>query len=444
VDHYKAISKLDNITRSNAVGFVVNELHLVDYGSLFSRSLLRKRLEAGDRIVLMFDGFDEINYLCQEKVIRLMKTISKNRSIQLFVTTRTHSVDNLQFKLSQLAYSLENFTEKDQVDYLTSYWLQELNLSGENEFLKHFAKSLVKQVSDTLKDDEKSFIGIPLQCRILAECFLPNVRELIITSSAGDREEPHQLKEFVKNKILDLLDDQKFDLISLFNRLMETKRKVFREEKANAINPNQITDDAINHLIKDIEDQLTKMAIETITTDQNIVEMLWPPQLSHRSDEEVATVENLLALNVLKFGLTFKSGDHTKIQFLHRTYAEYLFARYLYKGFLVDDKRHNKLLENESIQKLIMNKILSTYRFDGVQVFFNGMLKELVDSTEWRNRIVQRNLPERLKKFVKNLYIRILNQIDSKTEFFPAETYFIICFPLGERKYSHFCVIAST
>jgi hypothetical protein len=114
VDHYEAISKLD-IILSDPVEFFVNQLHVVDDKSSFSCSLLRHRMETGDQIVVMFDGFDEINDQCQEKVIQLMKTITKDRLIRLYVTTRPHMLDELQFQLSQLAYNLENFTEKDQM-----------------------------------------------------------------------------------------------------------------------------------------------------------------------------------------------------------------------------------------------------------------------------------------------------------------------------------------
>ncbi|XP_046457675.1 uncharacterized protein LOC124204626 [Daphnia pulex] len=407
---YEAILKKDNIARS--ANIFVYQLHVVDEKSSFSRSLLRNRLERGDRIIFMFDGFDEINELCQKGAIQLMEAISKKKSIQLYVTTRPHMLEDLQFWLSQLAYSLENFTEKDQIDYLTSNWAKELNLSKDNNGpLQQFAKSLVERVSETLRDEEKSFVGIPLQCRILAECFQSNVKELITQNFVEDKEEPRQ-SECVRNKISDFIEGQKFDLVSLFNRLMETKRKVFCEEKANATNTNQIILDAINRLIQDIEDHLTKLAIKTIVTDQKVLDILLPPQPSpNRSDDDVANGENTVALNGLKFGLTFKSGDESTVQFLHRTYAEYLFARYLYDGFLLDEKRHNKLLDNESIQKLILNKILAVKQYNGVQVFFDSMLKELVDNDEeWRNRIDSRDLPERLKKFTKNLFTQFLRQ----------------------------------
>jgi hypothetical protein len=409
VDHYETILKQDNITLSNAVDIFVNLVNVVDDKSSFSRSLLRNRLERGDRIIFMFDGFDEVNDLCQDKAIELMKVITKNKS-KLYVTTRPYMQihEDLQFQLSQLAYNLENFTEKDQINYVTSYWVKEVSLSGDNDkSLQQFAKFLVERVSETLKDKEKSFVGIPLQCRILAECFQSNIKKLITKKCAMDNEESRRSEDVIS----DLLVDRKFDLINLFNRLMETKRKVFREEKANATNTNQIILDAINRLIQDIEDHLTKLAIKTIVTDQQLLNVLLPSQTSYQSDQDITNWENKTTSNALKFGLTFKSGDESKVQFLHRTYAEYLFARYLYQGFLLDEKRHNKLLENESIRMLIVKKILATPEYDGVQVFFNSMLKELVkDDQEWRNIINNRNLPERIKTFTENFNNRFFTQ----------------------------------
>ncbi|XP_046643205.1 uncharacterized protein LOC124328476 [Daphnia pulicaria] len=412
---YEAFLKLGQIADFDVIDLFINKFHVVDDKSSFSRSLLRKRLETGDRIVVMFDGFDEINELCQKGAIQLMKIISKNKSIRLYVTTRTHMSGDLQFQLSQLAYNLKNFTEKDQVDYLTSYWVKELkdkNKKLKDESLQQFAKLLVERVSETLKDEEKSFIGIPLQCRILAECFQSNVKELITLNCA---EEDEYSRQSVRDKISCLLDGQKFDLISLFNRLMETKRKVFCEEKAKMPSvENKVMTDAINYLIRNVESHLTKLAIKTIVEDQKFVDVLWPLRLWNQSNVEVAAEEKMIAMNSLSFGLIIENREnHTKAQFLHRTYAEYLFARYLYEGFLLDDEQHNKLLENESIQKLILNKILSIEQYDGVQVFFNGMLKELVDSTEWRNRIILRDLPERFTKFAKHLFTQFLRKYPS-------------------------------
>jgi hypothetical protein len=73
----------------------------------------------------------------------------------------------LQLQLSQLAYNLDDFSKEDQMNYLTSLWKRDL----EDEKVQLFASSLVDQMAKSLKDKERAFIGTPLQCRILAECF---------------------------------------------------------------------------------------------------------------------------------------------------------------------------------------------------------------------------------------------------------------------------------
>jgi hypothetical protein len=67
-------------------------------------------------------------------------------------------IDQLQFQLSQLAYSLENFTEKDQIDYLSEYWERETNLKeleDKSVIIRKFSEYFIQRVSHTLKDKEK-------------------------------------------------------------------------------------------------------------------------------------------------------------------------------------------------------------------------------------------------------------------------------------------------
>jgi hypothetical protein len=60
----------------------------------------------------------------------------------------------------------------------------------------------------------------------------------------------------------------------LYKLLMKTKRRVFREEKADALTPNQITAYAIDFLINKIESHLTKLAIETLVSDKKSADTL--------------------------------------------------------------------------------------------------------------------------------------------------------------------------
>jgi hypothetical protein len=165
-DHSEAFSKLDyrSIDKLTVVHFLIN-LSVVTGQSKFARSLLKHRLETGDRIAIMLDGFDESHY--KDNVILVINTLKQMKSVRLYVTTRSHMAGYLQLQLSQLAYNLDDFSKEDQMNYLTSLWKRDL----EDEKVQLFASSLVDQMAKSLKDKERAFIGTPLQCRILAECF---------------------------------------------------------------------------------------------------------------------------------------------------------------------------------------------------------------------------------------------------------------------------------
>jgi hypothetical protein len=202
--------------------------------------------------------------------IQLMKAISKNKSIQLYVTTRPHSVDDLQNELFQFSYTLEIFDMNDQISYLTQYWEKKLDTEEDiqdKSIIRKFAASLTDRVSQTLRDQERSFIGIPLQCRILAECFQQELQTIIKRNSCKDG----SVQTDFENQ---LFENVNFDLNSLYKLLMKTKRRVFREEKADALTPNQITAYAIDFLINKIESHLTKLAIETLVSDKKSADTL--------------------------------------------------------------------------------------------------------------------------------------------------------------------------
>ncbi|XP_057373261.1 uncharacterized protein LOC130694126 isoform X2 [Daphnia carinata] len=389
VEHCDAILNLES-SRPDFIGFLIDHQHVIYNKCPFSRSLLNHRFKTGQQIVFMFDGYDEIGGKHQEIAVQMMKSIQK-KGIQLYVTTRTHMAYHLQNELCQLAYYLENFSEVDQINYLAKYWTKELELQDgvQDGAIKEFAKSLVAQVSESLKDEERAFIGIPLQCRILAECYQQKVGDIV-------RNNNRQSDKLLSQKLLALLDDQKFDLVSLYSQLMEKKRDIFLQEKSQA-GSNPIVEFAMRSTIKKIDLRLTKLAVETIVTEPNVLKMFWPTEFSGESSDDVVQEES----HSLNYGLTFSNGEGTRPQFLHRTFAEYFVAKYLYEGFHHDDECHNKLPENEPIRQLILKKILALKQYDGVQVFFDGMVKTLVDEDqEWRKKINHRELPVRLTKMM--------------------------------------------
>ena len=273
-DHQKLFQMLQRESAEvNVIHFLVRLSAVVGQSS-FSRSLLRHRLKTGDRIVLMLDGFDEIESQCQTATIRLLKSVPL---VDLYVTTRSHASSELQFQLSRLSITLDNFSHQDRIDCLTKFWSSHLNaddLTGTVQVvMETMARSLIDRLSKTLNASE-SFIGIPLQCRILAECFLHQLREII----EGFKNESTQKEKL--EEALCLMENQHFDLVSLYRLLMNTKRRVFCEEKAETQAANPILAWAIHIAIADMEAFLKRVAIEMIFSNKDDVEMLLPSSRS--------------------------------------------------------------------------------------------------------------------------------------------------------------------
>jgi hypothetical protein len=96
---------------------------------------------------------------------------------------------------------------------------------------------------------------------------------------------------------------------------------------------------------------------------------------------------------------------------LHRTFAEYLLAKYLYEGIAIDHCENNQLLDNESVRELIVSQILVEDNYDGVRVFIDSMLKETINSEKWRQVIKKEvDLPFRLKNLANSLAHQITAQ----------------------------------
>ena len=436
-DHFDALKKYEthSTNLSDAIEFFLHLPNVVDNQSPFARSLLRRRLETGDRIVLMLDGFDEIDSDCKKIAIQLMKALIGNRKkeakpLRLYITTRPDVADNLQLQLGQLAYTLVNFSAENQTQYLTSFWTKNvvpINIQ-ENERIEEIAKLLVERVSEDLKDDEKSFIGVPLQCRIVAECFLQQVKTNIDDMRKGIE------NQITASDIISSWIDKKFDLASMYRKLMEAKREVFRKEKVVAESMNHIVEDSIELTIKQLEFRLAELAIQVImTNNQNQLEIFWPPQSVYQSEADSRKHVDKLDELAIRFGLVGPTADKEsfKLHFLHLTYAEYLMAEYLNKGFHTEEDQHNKLLKEEPVRQLIANEILVKYQYEGVRVFLDSMLKEIVDTEEWRrihklrkpgdNQEITNNLPDQLTNFAKTIqpsvYTHVINEIRNSNLF---------------------------
>jgi predicted NACHT family NTPase len=197
--------------KREAVEFLSEDLLKPDTD--LEKNLFQQRLEEG-KVVLMLDGFDEISPAYKETVIDLLKDLKQTSVEQLWVTTRPHLREALEDNLQQLSYTLQPFSEANQVEFLTTYWSQNLNLQEENqEELEIYATALIKKLAQSISDKDKELTGVPLQTRMLAEAFEEELKKCY----QSRRSKP------------DLPDT--LNLLELYKRFIDRKYDIYQEEK---------------------------------------------------------------------------------------------------------------------------------------------------------------------------------------------------------------------
>lgn len=177
-----------------ATDFFVNcpAVGIMDQNS-FAMSLFKHRMETGDRIVFMLDGFDEIGNVCQDRFIQLVRNLKE--SIPLYVTTRPHRAVQLQFELSQLAYTIVQFTDEDQINYLTTIWMISIwkTVLNSDKIFEDYLANSDNHVLENLKEKEKLVWDKTVEISIEdTELFLKDLAKNLIKKSVGNIERPRK------------------------------------------------------------------------------------------------------------------------------------------------------------------------------------------------------------------------------------------------------------
>nr|CAH0106739.1 unnamed protein product [Daphnia galeata] len=364
------------INQGSAIKFFVD---IFAKNSPFARSLLTHRFETDGGIVVMLDGYDEIGDEKREKVLQLVTAIKLTNVDALYLTTRSHFKKDLQDKLFQFSYTLKKFSDENQVDCLSKYWTSKLEMQDEiqEKSIQSFGETLVTRLSTTLKDKEKDFIGIPLQCRMLAEIYETQLIDTIRQGLSID-------------SLIQDISTTDLDLTSLYSLFMEKKFEIYVSQKLKTDNSNDPLNSNIEHTKDGLEEYLRKLAIKTIVFYSDDVDVLVGKSKSFVSCNKMRQEEKRLTDLGVRCGFLGKDDKGEK-KFLHRTYAEYLFAKYLHVGFLPEeDEDCNQLLTSQPVRELIFRTILLDEQFEGMRVFFNSMINKKAEPTAHLSREIEK------------------------------------------------------
>jgi len=301
----------------------------------------------------MLDGFDEISPFYKENVVYLLQALRQTALEQLWVTTRPHLREVLEDRLQQLSYTLEPYSEKDQVEFLTKFWSlkdwftepKEKGKAMKKSQLKIYAEHLIKKLAQSISDKDKEFTGIPLQTRMLAEAFDKEVQIFC---------------ELAESKP-DL--PSKLDVLELYGRFIERKYDIYQEEKFRVRADNVVAMEQRELDLKSMRSDHQLLALKLLFNDEQVA-------LFQNNIECTFSAEHLTRFGIVQINC----GG--KLQFIHRTLAEYYVA----------DCLLNHLTEwnnsSREIQTFILQYILQEAECQVIKVFTDAFLSTSKPSDE--------------------------------------------------------------
>lgn len=289
----------------------------------FAETLFRRRLLETGGVVLMLDGFDEMQDICQVNAIRLIQTLlNETKTDRIYVTTRPHMKEDLEDNFFQFAFLLEEFNKEDQERCLRKYWEKQLKkiknmeeVKNKEERIAQFAETVVQFARKKLSDKERSFSGVPLHCRMLAECFETNLVEGLKTDQEITVHSP-------------LEESFTFNLASLYRLFLQTKWNILQEDKKKTDPINFFIDATVEKELYEHFSFFQSLSIETLLPNKEDAEALWNNFLPKK-------LLQLCSKSSINFGLTEKTASN-ELRFFHRTFAEFFIAYHIITifGFL--------------------------------------------------------------------------------------------------------------
>ncbi|XP_064464866.1 uncharacterized protein LOC135376194 isoform X2 [Ornithodoros turicata] len=333
-------------TASPTLEYLANLCQVQKDGLEFA--LFQESLENGSpfEVVVMLDGFDEVNEKCRKCVLDLIQFLANKKVYKVYLLTRTVFKPHVQDTLHTVSYDLVPFSDENQKDFLTRYRAQRETRATSNEsFLQKF-----EQLYETLKKKNKTILETPLLLHMMAQ-----IESGEITKSG----EYSSLLE-----IADISAGESMHTVHIYKMFVEYKHLVHRKEKVKEDIPRSAVrgDDTAksrfyaNHSLLAMKCIFHQDALNTLLSEDELVQL----------DPERNFMKGV-ADNSHKEGFVNGINDGGTPEFVHKTFAEFFAAHYLLEKA--------KIRQKPSFR----NKVLELYGkedYEGVMLLFDGLASE--------------------------------------------------------------------
>ncbi|XP_064463356.1 uncharacterized protein LOC135374303 [Ornithodoros turicata] len=293
-------------------------------------------------VVVMLDGFDEVNEECRKCVLNLILFLANKKVYKVYLLTRTVFKPHVQDTLHTVSYDLVPFSDENQNEFLTRYRAQRETPATSNEA---FVQK-IQQLYGTLKKKNKTILETPLLLRMMAQ-----IESGEITKS-GDYSS--------LLKIVDISGGSSIYTVHIYKMFVEYKHLVHRKEKVQEdISRSAVRGD--NHDAKSpfyVNHSL--LAMKCIFPQDILKNLLNEDELQQLDPEG----NFITGVDSFKEGFVNRINDGGIPEFVHKTFAEFFAAHYL----LEKAKIRKKSSYSEKVVELYGKE-----EYEGVMVLFDGL-----------------------------------------------------------------------
>ncbi|XP_065220433.1 uncharacterized protein LOC135845648 [Planococcus citri] len=263
-------------------------------------------------VVLLLDGFDEIIPDYEHQVNGVIENLTRQLA-KIWITTRSiHILGEAEDKFNTYSYQLTSFTPEDQKTFLMKFWREKLKADKLNEECSIVYIDQLLEKFSYKNELPMNFLSVPLQLYMVAEIFAVSFKEFL---NSGNSE--------LSEKDLEILQER-LDLNSLYQKFtLEQYYVEQRKEDANydhnRYNVGYRKRDE-KHYAVFLEWHRKLAIIVTFKGDIN----KFPPEV-------IDFIENVEEGDI-KSGIVQYIPNEMPT-FIHRTFAEYFSADFLWKQF---------------------------------------------------------------------------------------------------------------
>ncbi|KAF5278159.1 hypothetical protein FQR65_LT15800 [Abscondita terminalis] len=350
-DYYKTLKNSNN-----------NALDHLNYFYGVSNSLKQElaqqvfvKFASEKKVLVLLDGFDEILMIYKDEVTSIVKSLHKS-GYKVWVTTRPVTKNHLEEALATTSRFLKPLSIEDQRELLTRHYKHLAKNKGTEQMITTFVTKLVKSVAENLRDRSGEFTALPLET---ADVFKNDLKTVLETNN------------FWMN---DLVCDDKFDVIYLYNTFLTEKNNLMYKKSGEILME-----------MKESFEEFQKLCALLYVFPEKLFSKM---QVKKKWNLFYESLKHLLGRD----GVVLIDGATLEITFSHRTFAEFLAAKWMYDNWKEEDL-----------------SALFKCRFDGELNFLFGVFDRYVAEKRLLDLSIISGCTDQALELVKSVSVSLLD-----------------------------------